>query len=62
MPRKAYSPEEIVQHLRTVEVETGKGVVVPEACRKVGITEQTSYRWKMATTSARFRSSWGTPT
>jgi putative transposase len=46
MPRKSYTPEEIIQHLRTVELETGKGVAVPEACRKVGITEQTYYRWK----------------
>jgi putative transposase len=46
MPRKSYTPEEIIQHLRTVELETGKGVTVPEACRKVGITEQTYYRWK----------------
>lgn len=46
MPRKSYTPEEIIQHLRTVEVETGKGVPVLEACRKLGLTEQTYYRWK----------------
>ena len=46
MPRKSYTPEEIIQHLRTVELETGKGIVVVEACRKIGITEQTYYRWK----------------
>ena len=46
MPRQQYTPEEIIQHLRTVEVETGKGMAVLEACRKAGITEQTYYRWK----------------
>jgi putative transposase len=46
MPRKSSTPEEIIQHLRTVEVETGKGVTVLEACRKLGLTEQTYYRWK----------------
>ena len=46
MPRKSYTPEEIIQHLRTVELETGKGIAVVEVCRKVGITEQTYYRWK----------------
>lgn len=46
MPRKRYTPEEIIQHLRTVELETGKGVAVLDACRKLGITEQTYYRWK----------------
>lgn len=46
MPKKRFTPEEIIQHLRTVELETGKGVAVHEACRKLGITEQTYYRWK----------------
>ena len=40
MPRKRYTPEEILQHLRTVELDTGKGLAVPDACRKLGITEQ----------------------
>ena len=46
MPKKRYTPEEITQHLRTVELETGKGVPVLDASRKLGITEQTYYRWK----------------
>jgi putative transposase len=46
MPRKRYTPEEILQHLRTVELETGKGLAVLDACRKLGITEHTYYRWK----------------
>jgi len=46
MPTKRYTPEEIIQHLRTVELDTSKGVAVLEACRKRGITEQTYYRWK----------------
>ena len=28
MPRKRYTPEEIIQHLRTVELDTGKGLAV----------------------------------
>lgn len=48
MPRTSYTPEAIIQHLRTVELEAGKGVVVPEACRTVGITEHTDYRGKKA--------------
>ena len=39
MPKKRYMPEEIIQHLRTVERETGKGLAVLDACRKLGITE-----------------------
>ena len=43
---KRYSAEEIIGHLRTLEIEMGKGVAVGEVCRKLGITEQTYYRWK----------------
>ena len=40
MPKKRYTPEEIIQHLRTVELDTGKGLAVLDSCRKLGITEQ----------------------
>ena len=46
MARKRYTPDEIIRHLRTVEIDTVKGLAVPEACRKVGITEQPYPRWK----------------
>ena len=48
MARKRYTAEEIIGQLRTIEIDLGKGSVVPEACRKLGITEQTYYRWKKA--------------
>ena len=48
MGPKRYTPDEIIGHLRTVELETGKGLPVLDACRKLGITEQTYYRWKKA--------------
>jgi len=46
MGRKRFTPEDIIGHLRTVEIEAGKGVSVPDACRKGSICEQTYYRWK----------------
>lgn len=46
MPRKKYTSEEIITHLRTIELESAKGMSVEEASRKSGITEQTYYRWK----------------
>jgi len=46
MPRKRFTPEEVIQHLRTVERDTGKGLAVLDACRKLGITEHTYDRWK----------------
>ena len=41
MARKRYTAEEIIGQLRTIEIDLGKGSAVLEACRKLGITEQT---------------------
>lgn len=46
MPRKRYSPEEIIQHLRTVEIEQGRGATLDEAAKKVGVSLQTIVRWR----------------
>lgn len=46
MANKKYSPEQVVQILRTMEVETGRGTSQEDACRKSGITLQTFYRWR----------------
>jgi transposase-like protein len=46
MARKRYAPEEIIGHLRTIEIDVGRGTAVGDACRKLGLTEQTYYRWK----------------
>ena len=40
MPKTRSTPEAVIQHLRTVELDTGKGLAVLDACRKLGITEQ----------------------
>jgi hypothetical protein len=40
MARKRYTAEEIIRHLRTIEIEMGKGLAVVEACRKLSIMEQ----------------------
>ena len=43
---KRVSVEKIVQVLRQAEVLQGQGRSVAEACRELGISEQTFYRWK----------------
>ncbi len=43
---KRYKPEQIVEKLRQADVELGKGLTVPEVCRKVEVSEQTYYRWR----------------
>ncbi len=46
MPQKRYKPEEIIHKLRVAEVELSKGHHTGQICRKLGITEQTYYRWR----------------
>ena len=46
MPKKRYPAEQIIRHLREAEVELAKGQTRGGVCRKLGITEQTYYRWR----------------
>ena len=46
MVRRAYSPEQISNKLREVEVLLSRGASAAEASRKVSITEQTYYHWR----------------
>ena len=46
MARKRFSAEEIIQKLREAEVHLSQGNTIPEACRKIGVTDQTYYRWR----------------
>ena len=39
-------PDQIIAKLRQAEVELVRGLKVPEVCRKLGVTEQTYYRWR----------------
>ena len=42
MPRKGRSNEAILTALRQV----GSGEKVPDVCRRLGVSEQSFYRWK----------------
>ena len=46
MPQKRYTAEQIIPMLRTAEVELSKGSTVEGVCRKLGIKENTYYRWR----------------
>ena len=46
MGKKRFRAEQIIRMLREAEVEVAKGQVVAQVCRKLGITEQTYYRWR----------------
>src|SRR5579862_8656132 len=43
---KRYSAEQIVNKLREAEVELAKGQTIPMVAKKLGITDQTYYRWR----------------
>ena len=46
MSRKYFSAEQIIPMLREAEVLMAKGSKVPAVCKKLGIVEQTYYRWR----------------
>ena len=46
MARKRFSPEQIISMLREAEVLLNRSSPIGEVCRKLGISEQTYYRWR----------------
>ena len=46
MGRRAFTSEQIINRLREAEVLLSQGGTVGEASRKIGVTEQTYYRWR----------------
>jgi transposase-like protein len=46
MGRTRHTAEQILRKLREAEVELAKGQTTVEVARKLGITEQTYYRWR----------------
>ncbi len=46
MAKKSHSPELIINKLREAEILLNQGSTVSEASRKIGVTEQTYYRWR----------------
>mgnify|MGYP002784467776 FL=1 len=46
MGRKRLSVEQIIQKLREAELELARGQTVPQVVKKLGVTEQTYYRWR----------------
>ncbi len=44
---KRYSPEQIVAKLREHEKLQGQGMTIPQACKRIGVSDQTFYRWRI---------------
>ena len=46
MPKRNYTPEQIINSLREAEVLISKGNTAAEAAKHLGISEQTYYKWR----------------
>jgi putative transposase len=46
MSRKRFSVEQIINYLREAEVLLAQGQTVGEICRRIGVSEQSYYRWR----------------
>jgi len=46
MAKKRHTAEQIISKLREAEILLAKGTQVPQVCRKLGVTDQTYYRWR----------------
>jgi transposase-like protein len=46
MGRVRFTAEQIIGKLREAEVVLGQGTSIGEAIRKLGVSEQTYYRWR----------------
>jgi putative transposase len=43
---KRYSSDQIISYLSEAEILQAKGSTIPQVCKKIGVTEQTYYRWR----------------
>ena len=46
MVRRSFTPEQIINKLREAEIQINQGISIAEASRKIGVTQQTYYRWR----------------
>lgn len=45
MPRKRFTPEQIISKLREADVLLSQGHAVAQACKSLDVSEQTYCRW-----------------
>jgi putative transposase len=46
MARQRFTTEEIIHNLREADVLIGQGKTVVEACKQIGVTDKTYFRWR----------------
>jgi transposase len=47
MPAKRFSVEQIIAKLREAEKLQAEGLTIPQTCKKLQISDQTFYRWRV---------------
>jgi putative transposase len=47
MQAKRFSVEQIVAKLREAEKLQAQGMTIPQSCKRLGISDQTFYRWRI---------------
>jgi putative transposase len=46
MPKKGYTPEQIINKLREAEVLIAQGSTISVVCKKIWVSDYTYYRWR----------------
>lgn len=46
MPRKSFTPEQIINHLREAEILISQGTSLAVVLKKIGVSNCTYYRWR----------------
>ncbi len=46
MAKKRFTVEQIINHLREADVLLAQGETVGGGCRRIGVSEQSYYRWR----------------
>ena len=46
MAKRKHTPEQVINKLREAEVAIAAGSAVAAAARRIGVTQQTFYRWR----------------
>ena len=59
MSRNRYTPEQIISMLREAEVALAQGQSVGQACRTLGVSEQSYYRWRVVSDKNGLMCRWG---
>jgi len=46
MPKKSFTPEQIINKLREAEVLISQGTTLPVTLKRIGVSDCTYYRWR----------------